>query len=570
MLQSNLPQPLNLELSSYKQNFLPQTQLYSPEDSIPSMYRNSVPKSNSPQMNLKSSPQGVMQNNNQSNIAANANNLAFNSWMFNTTQNPPGFTYNTQQTMQCKSDPSKMVPIMTPMCPQFMTQNNGCTAGTSPLNTSPPMNSNGQMPFLFDWSQFLNIADAQNCTPFIVPLTNASNQNNGCANCANCQRKAQQQAQHQYNFAGLPFAPQQPIQDNRNLNVQLQQNHSPPMLWMNNSDPSQNIANSPFGMATSNTMIPQTNNQAPAPVFMYPMVQPTVQSSSSRASSPTAFSSGSSNSAGSDSECLPYKTNVQNNVYYNTQNQQQLQRQMYHQQRTMPIQRSNDDIMNMNMDINNNNANNNKNVCRDRSRSPVFSMQQVNPMNITLNNVERKMRAPQQQMSGRNGRMQRRNVPMVNQQEQPQKGGKRTKKYGYRSKQNKIDEVLAKLKSTFETEGKLVPENHGIRGPTVGRVHCKKWRSLNKIEEACDKALSDPRINTIRVSLPLSMKNKFQKKGFLVYWECETEEQSQHLIEIFKSYDEKDRQGNDVYDEFQKINIALPTAESEVQPQQHN
>lgn len=136
---------------------------------------------------------------------------------------------------------------------------------------------------------------------------------------------------------------------------------------------------------------------------------------------------------------------------------------------------------------------------------------------------------------------------------------RRPKKFGYRSKQNKIDEVLHRLQERFEAQGILVPENHGIRGPTVGRVHCKKWRSLSKIEEAFDKVIADERIKTIRVSTPLSMKNKFQKKGFLVYWECETEEQLGYLMQIFKSYDEVDEKGDFIYDEFQKIGVALQT-----------
>lgn len=519
-------------------------------------------------------PQGVMQNNAQSSIANANNNLAFNSWMFNSTPaSPNGFAY--EPGMQCKADPSKMVPMMTqPMCPQFVTQNNGCAGNTPPLMNctpsmggTPPLNNNAQIPYVFDFSQFLKAGDMQNSMPYIVSLNNTvsqNNNNNSCANYANnCQRQVQQQTQ-QYAFNGMPFTPQQPIQDNRNINMQLQQNPSSPLMWMNTTDPSKNIGNSSYSVTTpTNTMMAQAPNaqQMNSSVFLFPMVQPAtyMQTSSSRASSPTAFSSASSHCAGSDSETCCYKLGMQNNGYYIPQNQQ-MQGQMYHQN-NLKIQRSNDDIMNMNMD----NTNKNNNVCRDRSRSPpVFSMQKGQPININSSNVDmnmQNMHAPRQQMSGRRPR---RNVPMSGQRSPQKTGGKRTKKYGYRSKQNKIDEVIAKLKSTFESEGKLVPENHGIRGPTVGRVHCKKWRSLNKIEEACDIALSDPRINTIRVSLPLSMKNKFQKKGFLVYWECETEEQSQVLISIFKSYDEKDEQGNDIYDEFQKINIALPTAETEI------
>lgn len=164
------------------------------------------------------------------------------------------------------------------------------------------------------------------------------------------------------------------------------------------------------------------------------------------------------------------------------------------------------------------------------------------------------------QMHSRNGKNFRRRGP----ERQPkQRRFKCGRKYGYRSKQNKIDEVLENLKKKFEAEGKLVPENHGIRGPTVGRVHCKKWKSLNKIEEACDRAIADSRIETVQISTPLSMKNKFQKKGFLVYWECQTEQQLEYLMQIFKSYDDRDENGDYIYDEFQKISVALQNVEEQ-------
>lgn len=160
-------------------------------------------------------------------------------------------------------------------------------------------------------------------------------------------------------------------------------------------------------------------------------------------------------------------------------------------------------------------------------------------------------------------------VPMVNatrQNKRPRKetrkGGnkntrRRTKRYGYRTKQDKIENVYSRVTEYFSELGVLVPEDHGVRGETVARVHIKKWLSLVKIEEAIAQVEADTRIKTVRVSAPVSMKNQYQKKGFLIYWETETVEGLNHLMAHFKSYDEKDEDGSWKMDEFQKISVAL-------------
>lgn len=165
-------------------------------------------------------------------------------------------------------------------------------------------------------------------------------------------------------------------------------------------------------------------------------------------------------------------------------------------------------------------------------------------------------------------------VPMVTtsrQNKRPRKenrkGGnkqtkRRTKRYGYRTKQDKIETVYARVTEYFSELGVLVPEDHGVRGETVARVHIKKWLSLVKIEEAISRVQADSRIKTVRVSAPVSMKNQYQKKGFLIYWETETVEGLNHLMEHFKSYDEKDEDGSWKMDEFQKISVALQNDQS--------
>jgi len=135
------------------------------------------------------------------------------------------------------------------------------------------------------------------------------------------------------------------------------------------------------------------------------------------------------------------------------------------------------------------------------------------------------------------------------------------RRYGYRTKQNKIEKVYAAVTEHFAELGVLIPEDVGIRGTNVARLHVKKWHSLCRIEEAIEKVESDARIVTQRVSCPVSMKNLYQKKGFLIYWETQDEEQTKLLMDVFRSYDSRDKEGKFVLDEFQKISVAVQTAE---------
>lgn len=139
------------------------------------------------------------------------------------------------------------------------------------------------------------------------------------------------------------------------------------------------------------------------------------------------------------------------------------------------------------------------------------------------------------------------------------------KRYGYRTKQNKIEKVYASVTRHFDELGVLSPEDVGIRGTTVARLHVKKWHSLSRIEEAIAKVEANENIETQRVSCPVSMKNLYQKKGFLIYWETASEEQTQLLMDVFKSFSEKDRDGKFILDEFQKISVAVQTTEQKEQ-----
>jgi len=189
-----------------------------------------------------------------------------------------------------------------------------------------------------------------------------------------------------------------------------------------------------------------------------------------------------------------------------------------------------------------------QNRCQDRKRNTEYGRRSRNNLTsqpVPMVNTARQNKRPRKERQGGNKNTKR-----------------RPKRYGYRTKQDKIENVYARVTEYFSNQGVLVPEDHGVRGETVARVHIKKWLSLVKIEEAIVLVEADPRINTVRVSAPVSMKNQYQKKGFLIYWETETVEGLNHLMTHFKSYNEKDEDGSWKMDEFQKIGVALQNDET--------
>merc|ERR1719461_2482233 len=126
-------------------------------------------------------------------------------------------------------------------------------------------------------------------------------------------------------------------------------------------------------------------------------------------------------------------------------------------------------------------------------------------------------------------------------------GRKKRTKFGYRSKQNKIDTVHENLEKRYAARGILADKEEVLRGPDVLRLHVKKFDALTKIEQVLEAAEKIPGVTLKSVSIPLSMKNEFQKKGFLVY--CQLSD-ANHVEKVKRFF-----QG---YPEFAKCQIALP------------
>merc|ERR1719326_2877220 len=128
--------------------------------------------------------------------------------------------------------------------------------------------------------------------------------------------------------------------------------------------------------------------------------------------------------------------------------------------------------------------------------------------------------------------------------EQPAK----RKKYPHRSKQIRIGEVHASLKEEYTARGLYAADDEVLRGPDTVRVHVKTFHGLNKIKNALDEVHKCPQVTVRRIATPFSMKNKFQRKGFIVYLKLASASEVPAVQSVFERYSEY----------FKRCDVALP------------
>lgn len=146
------------------------------------------------------------------------------------------------------------------------------------------------------------------------------------------------------------------------------------------------------------------------------------------------------------------------------------------------------------------------------------------------------------------------------QQHQPtrvhQRKRRRQQRFGYRTKQNKIDTVYEALVMKYTEQGILAAKEIVLRGLDTIRLHVKKYDALATIEAALSAVEDIPEVKIIGVSIPLSMKNQFQKKGFLVYIKLGTTSMVPCAQEVLRTFAE-----------FRKCEVALPNPAGSSQQQ---
>lgn len=139
--------------------------------------------------------------------------------------------------------------------------------------------------------------------------------------------------------------------------------------------------------------------------------------------------------------------------------------------------------------------------------------------------------------------------------EAPTQKAEKQKRYPHRSKQVRILQVHETLKQIYTEKNLYAQENEVLRGPDVVRVHVKTFQGLNKIQDALSMVEKEPTVTLERIATPFSMKNKYQKKGFIVYLKLSDASQVTAVKNIFEQrYPEH----------FKKCDVALPKSKSPV------
>lgn len=121
------------------------------------------------------------------------------------------------------------------------------------------------------------------------------------------------------------------------------------------------------------------------------------------------------------------------------------------------------------------------------------------------------------------------------------------RKYKHRSKQEKIEQVHAEVKEKYTALGLYAAEDEVLRGFDTIRVHVKTFQGLNVIDQPLNEILRHNQVQILKIATPFSMKNKFQKKGFIVYLKLASTAQVPIVQSIFAKY----------ADNFPKCDIAL-------------
>merc|ERR1719204_2718409 len=114
--------------------------------------------------------------------------------------------------------------------------------------------------------------------------------------------------------------------------------------------------------------------------------------------------------------------------------------------------------------------------------------------------------------------------------------GKRQKKFGYRSKQRKIDRTHKNIQEKFSALGLFARERELVRGDDTLRIHVKTFEGLTDIQSALSEIHLHKEIEIQRVAAVFSKKNRFQKKGFIVYLKVGSVAEVDICLRLLKRY----------------------------------
>jgi len=132
----------------------------------------------------------------------------------------------------------------------------------------------------------------------------------------------------------------------------------------------------------------------------------------------------------------------------------------------------------------------------------------------------------------------------------------KARKFKHGSKQERIMEVYNAIQKKYTEQGVYAGEHEVLRGADTVRVHVKTYKGLNKIEAALQEVDDCPDVRLRKLATPFSMKNRFQKKGFIVYLRLVHEDMVDSVKAVFKKYEEF----------FRKCDVAMPKPTDPVAP----
>jgi len=132
---------------------------------------------------------------------------------------------------------------------------------------------------------------------------------------------------------------------------------------------------------------------------------------------------------------------------------------------------------------------------------------------------------------------------------------KKARKFKHGSKQERIMQVYNAIQKKYTAQGVYAGEHEVLRGADTVRVHVKTYKGLDKIEAALQEVDDCPDVRLRKLATPFSMKNRFQKKGFIVYLRLQSPDMVDSVKAVFKKYEEF----------FRKCDVAMPK-ETDPQP----
>jgi len=104
---------------------------------------------------------------------------------------------------------------------------------------------------------------------------------------------------------------------------------------------------------------------------------------------------------------------------------------------------------------------------------------------------------------------------------------------GYRRKQDMIENTLKEVHDMFS--GLVLPDDQALRGDDTVRLHVKTEPAIKSIVECMTEVKALPGIEITAISTPVSMKNRYQKKGFLMYFRISNTELIDSVLVHIKS-----------------------------------